>query len=99
MQLKNIENMVKRGDGYLHLVSNDIYFGGAYILKYMFETYGKDRVAALFKSNAEFFNKAIEKELGVTYQEFEANWLEWACKEFNVDPTLYRSSYFKMQRV
>jgi len=90
-ELKNVEDIVKKGDGYLLIVSGDVYGGGAYILKYMYDTYGKDRVVAVLKSETKSFMEALERELEVTYYEFEDNWLKWACEEFDADPTLYVS--------
>ena len=83
--LSEIKNMVKNGDGYLVSVGEDVYYGGAYIVKYMYEVYGQDKVANLIKSNALSFSQAINKELNVTSGEFEDEWLKWACKEFDAD--------------
>lgn len=89
--LKNVENMVRNGDGYLLIVSGDVYYGGAYILKYMYETYGKEKIIAFFKCKAKSFGEALKNGLGVTYLEFENNWLKWAIKEFDANPNLYIS--------
>jgi hypothetical protein len=87
--LKEIENIVKKGDGYPLIVSGNIYYGGAYMLKYMYETYGKDKVVAVFKNEANSFMEALENALEVTYWEFEDKWLEWASNEFGADPNIY----------
>jgi hypothetical protein len=84
-KLSKIKNMVKNGDGYLVSVGEDVYYGGAYIVKYMYEVYGQDKVVNLIKSNALSFSQAIIKELNVTSIEFEDKWLKWACKEFDAD--------------
>ena len=83
--LSEIKNMVKNGNGYLVSVGENVYYGGAYIVKYMYEVYGQDKVANLIKSNALSFSQAINKELNVTSGEFEDEWLKWACKEFDAD--------------
>lgn len=80
---------VRSGDGYLWLISGDAYYGGAYIVKYMYETYGTDRVVRLIRSDTRSFKQALEEELEVTAREFEENWLRWACEEFDVDPDTY----------
>lgn len=83
--LSEIKNMVKNGDGYLVSVGGDVYYGGAYIVKYMYEVYGQDKIANLIKSNTLSFSQAIKKELNVTSIEFEDKWLKWACEEFDAD--------------
>lgn len=87
-----IEDMVKNGEGYLMSVGGDEYYGGAYIVKYMYEVYGQDNVTNLIKSDAVSFIPALEKELNVTPREFEDKWLKWACEEFGADYDLYAIS-------
>jgi len=83
-------DMVRRGDGYLLIVSGVRYGGGAYIVKYMFETYGSERMVSFFKALSTLsFADALRKELNVTFPEFEKRWLEWAVKEFNANKELY----------
>ena len=91
-KLNKIKEMVKSDEGRLVFECKDehcIYCGGAYIIKYIYETYGQEKVIRLIKSQELSFAKAIE-ELGVTIREFENNWLKWACKEFNVDAKVYK---------
>jgi len=84
-KLSEIKNMVKNGDGYLVSVGENVYYGGAYIVKYMYEVYGQDKVTNLIKSNVSSFSQAINKEFNVTSGEFEDEWFKWACKEFDAD--------------
>lgn len=91
-QLGKIEDMVKNGEGYLMSVGGDEYYGGAYIVKYMYGVYGQDNVTNLIKSDAVSFIPALEKELNVTPREFEDKWLKWACEEFGADYDLYAIS-------
>lgn len=76
--LKKIRDLVNRGEGQFSQVNSDMYNGGAYILKYMHETYGQPKVNRLVKSDAPSFWEALSRELGATQKEFEDNWLKWA---------------------
>ena len=89
--LDRIRQMVKRGDGYLMSVTADVYYGGAYIVKYMYDTYGEEAMMNLFEGLEKdvAFAKALERALEVTPRRFEDNWLLWACEQFGVDPGLY----------
>jgi hypothetical protein len=33
--------------------------------------------------------EAVQKELGISYREFKDNWIKWACKDAEIDVTLY----------
>ena len=85
-RLNKIKKMVRNGEGYLMFVCDgtyysdceDFYYGGAYVIKYIYEVYGQEKFIRLIKSKEPTFAKAMEKELGVTPREFENNWLKWA---------------------
>ena len=88
--LEPVAEMVGRGDGYLLLVSGVTYGGGAYIVKYMYETYGSTGVVRFFRALRTLsFTEALRKEFNVTFLEYERRWLEWAVKEFDADRALY----------
>lgn len=91
-QLEKIGNLVREGNGYLRSITPHIYYGGAYLVKYMYEAYGQERVINVIESDASSFIQALEKELNVTFREFEHNWLTWACKEFGANYELYAVS-------
>lgn len=87
--LNDVRQMVKRGEGYLLFVAVNKNYGGAYIVKYMYETYGQEAVKDVIESDAPSFAQALAKELNVTGRKFEDNWLKWACEEFDADYSLY----------
>ena len=76
--LGKIRDMISRGEGQFATVNSDMYYGGAYIIKYMHEVYGQQMVIRLIKSDAPSFWQAVSQELGVTQKEFEDGWLKWA---------------------
>jgi len=48
--LNRIQEMVKNEEGYLMFTINDIYYGGAYIVKYVYEAYGQDKFVKLINA-------------------------------------------------
>jgi len=91
--LNPVRDLVKKGSGYLLIVSGVEYGGGAYIVKYMYETYGSQKVVSFFKTLSTLnFVEALKSSFNVSYLEFEENWLNWAIEEFNADKTLYPPS-------
>ena len=91
-RLRGLRDMVREGYGYLLWVTPRVYFWSAYIVKYMYEVYGQDKVVKLILSDAPTFPEALEKEFHLNAREFEDHWLKWACKEFGADyDELYKS--------
>ncbi len=79
--LQRVRDMIGRDEGRLLQVSDDIYYGGALIVKYMDEVYGRDRLIAVIKSDAPSFWEAVKRELRVSLDVFEDNWIEWATPD------------------
>jgi hypothetical protein len=67
--------ILSNNSGSLFFLTGDIYFSSTYIMKYVYETYSSQKVAALFKSNATKFWDAVNQTLGVTQTEFENKWV------------------------
>ena len=86
-----VEDLVKRGDGYLLQIASDWYYRSPFVVMYMYETYGEDKMVELFHSLAEGNGliSTFQEVLNVSYIGFEANWLKWAIEHYNADPSLY----------
>jgi len=69
--------------GSLFFPLGDVYFMGYYIMKYVYETYGNDRVHLLFNTNVASFWDAVNQSLGVSINDFEKNWIKWLYHEVN----------------
>jgi hypothetical protein len=55
----------------------DDYIDGTLLLLFMHETFGKDRIHAVLRSEERRFGKAIVSALNVDLDEFEKRWEEW----------------------
>jgi len=58
------------------------YSWGLYIVEYMYEEYGKEKIISLIKSDAPTFLDAIRKELGISPAEFEQGWKAYLADKF-----------------
>jgi hypothetical protein len=61
----------------------DDYIDGALLLLFMHETFGKDRVHAILKSEERRFGRAMASALGVGLDEFKKRWDEWLKQKLN----------------
>lgn len=76
-----VEVNVKKGNipNFNKIIMNheDAEAWGAFIVKYMYDKYGRNKVIRLIKSKADSFEKAFSTEFRVTIERFEEEWAEW----------------------
>ncbi|MBC8223864.1 collagenase [Candidatus Bathyarchaeota archaeon] len=87
--LEIIMKKVRDGRGYFDLIACDVYYGGAVLVRYMFERYGQNAVRNIITGKVNSWIEAVQEELGISYREFKDNWLKWACEDAEIDVTLY----------
>ena len=87
--LEKIMKEVRDGRGYFDLIAGDVYYGGAVLVRYMFERYDQNAVNNIITCNVDSWMEAVQEELGISYRDFKDNWLKWACKDAEIDVTLY----------
>jgi hypothetical protein len=61
----------------------DDYIDGGLLLLFMHETFGKERVHAILKSEERRFGRAMASALGVGLDDFQKRWDEWLKKKLN----------------
>lgn len=67
-----------RGDAKSHSIEcRDPYNDGAVLLTFMHETWGRERVQAILKSQQDTFEAAAEEALGVDASKLYARWVRW----------------------
>ena len=84
-QLEEVKDLVGSGKGFFITVASDIYYGGAYLVYFLHDTYGKNLIMNLLAKPYPDFYIALEEETGKSIRELENEWLRWACSKFGVD--------------
>lgn len=75
---KWVREAVQRGS----FVIDEPYSWGLYIVEYMYQEYGQEKIVNLVKSTAPTFEDALSKELGVSPSEFEDGWRAHLAEKF-----------------
>lgn len=57
----------------------------AFLMKYTFDEYGRNKAYKLFKTDASSIEEAVKLSLNISYQEFENNWIKWIHTELKID--------------
>lgn len=76
---------IRRGFGHLMGVNEYVYRGSMHLIHFMIEKYGADAVGELVDQNAQSMVEAMEMRLGISPLDLEADWLEYAQREFGGD--------------
>ena len=84
-QLEEVKDLVRGGRGFFITVASDVYYGGAYLVYFLRDTYGKNLIMNLLAKPYPDFYTALEKETDKSLRELENEWLRWACSKFGVD--------------
>ena len=84
-QLDEVKDLVRGGRGFFITVASDIYYGGAYLVYFLHDTYGKNLIMNLIAKPYPDFYTALEEETSKSIRELENEWLRWACTKFGVD--------------
>ena len=84
-QLEEVKDLVRGGRGFFITVASDIHYGGAYLVYFLRDTYGKNLIMNLLAKSYPDFYTALEEETGKSIRELENEWLRWACSKFGVD--------------
>ena len=84
-QLEKVKDLVGSGRGFFITVVSDIYYGGAYLVYFLHDIYGKNLIMNLLAKPYPDFYTALEEETGKSLRVLENEWLRWACDKFDVD--------------
>lgn len=83
----NLDKIMEKGRGgrgYFDLIACDVYYGGAVLVKYMFDRYGQTAVHDILISSMDSWMEAVTEVLGISYREFKDNWLKWVCEDAEI---------------
>jgi hypothetical protein len=74
----------------VYFQTTSVYCWSPYVVKYMYETYGPEKVHLLFNTAADYFLDALGRGLSVSPHQFEEDWVKWIYHEFNMSiPSQY----------
>jgi len=80
--LEEKRRVIRSGNGNFNTLSNDVYFGGALLVEYIYEKFGESKILSLISSRAINWEEAIQEELNISYRKFKEDWLIWAIENY-----------------
>jgi len=78
--VKRVREILQSG----FLIAGHEYALGLFIVEYMYEKFGGEKVISLIKSRAPTFWDAMEETLGITPSEFQKEFIKWIYDKFGI---------------
>ena len=75
-KLNNIKQIIRNCINDFEVVNQNIYYGGALIIKYMYDTY-ESSIINFMRGIAPNWKESLRQNLNVTYADFKEEWVTW----------------------